>query len=275
MRSSLRFLVPPLFGLAAASFVAGCGGASETTAEDQTAATEASATSSSGGDASESSSPADHPALAPLRPTGADAVLGPLAASPGVEEHAAAALFYAQTDAPGMTLLWGMTAGAVAFDHPRRAELAGAMRGVLERRVIANGDGQVSVRLAPGATPAFQLADGRMVAPMCHLYEVVIGTALAPQASSGWSATTLRAAMDTYAQIAAQGTPVDAVIPLHAWLVQLEAAGHLDGYTAHVFDVATPEDEAKVQAAREWIAANPLQLARATLPIDLVPLPSQ
>jgi hypothetical protein len=246
--------------------ILGCGGATAEQNAEQS-------TGSAGSSATVSEEPARHPALAPLRPGGSDAVLAALAATLSSEAHADAASFYADTDAPGMTIFWGLTAGAAAFDHPRRAELAGAMKRVLQERVVvADGGARISVRFAPGATPAFEQPDGTLLAPVAHLFETVFTAALAPVAAAGWSPESMVGMVDAYAQIAARGTPIDPVAPIQRWLVELRAAGHLNGFALHVFDVAAAEDAAAVEAARQWAGAHPLILERATMPDELVPM---
>lgn len=217
-----------------------------------------------------------HPALAPLRPAGTEAVLASLEEAPRPRGHAEAATRYAGTDAAGMALVWGLTAGAINFDHAWRVEVATTMKQVLsERIVVTEGGAHIAIHLAPGATPALQQPDGSLLAPVAHLFETVFSAAVAPvaaAAANGWSGDAVRGLVDGYAQLVARGTPIDPVMPLNQWLVELRQAGHLDGFALHVFDAATPDDVAAVDAARTWVVDHPLTIDRATLPDDLVPM---
>ncbi len=251
----------------------GCAGS----AEPAPARENDSPSTSGGATAPAEAEPARHPALAPLRPAGSEAVLASLGETPGPRQHADAAAFYADTDAAGMTIVWGLTAGAINFDHAWRADVAAAMKRVLSDRIeVTEGGARTSVRLAPGATPALQQPDGSLLAPTAHLFETVFSAAVAPVAASRsgleWTGETLRQVLDAYTQLAAQGTPIDSVAPINGWLVELQQAGHLDGFAVHVFDAATADDAAAVDAARGWVAAHPPTIDRATMPDDLVPM---
>lgn len=226
---------------------------------------------SSGGSSPAPALPADYQAaLAPLRPAGSDVSLVALSAEPSASAHANAALFYANTDAAGMTLLWGMSSCAGDVDAAHGEEVAQAMRDVLTRRVSGQ-DGELSIRFAPGATPALN-QDGQTYVPLAYLFEQFIGVALAgastTDAGSGWTADVLAEAWSAYLQVSERAPEYKQAVALHGWLARLSAAGHLPGFVAHAFRL--PYDEEKTADARTWALANPLVVPRATLPDDLI-----
>lgn len=233
------------------------------------AANPAPAEPSTGG--SSAALPADYQAaLEPLRPPGSGPSLAALRADRSASAYADAAIHYADTDAAGMTLLWGMTSCALNADAPHGDAVARAMQGVLVRRVTRN-DGELSIRLAPGATPALQRG-GEVFIPLAYFFEQFMGAALAGSSgvreSDGWSANALAEAWSNYLQLSARAAEYNSAVDLHAWLARLAGEGHLAGFVAHAFRL--PAAEASIQAAREWALAHPLVVQRVTLPDDLV-----
>jgi hypothetical protein len=103
--------------------------------------------------------------LAALRPTGTEQALQGLVNTPAdPEAYAKAALAYAATDVPGMTLLWGMGYQAMG-GGPSDAAVAAAFAKVLTERIQATRDAHehvtFHVRLAPGQMPTRQDASRR------------------------------------------------------------------------------------------------------------------
>jgi len=240
-----------------------CGGG----APDEPAGEPASAPPpSSGGEAAAGDEDDFRAQLLPLRPEGSAAILAAVQSPADASAHADAAVFFAGTDVAGMAIVYGLTHGALDFDSARRAEVAGAMQRVLRERVVRSNEGGVSVRLAPGdSAPALATDEGIFV-PLPYLFEQLFGAAAASALVSDAGPAH---AMMMYMQVADNFRRSNAYFPVNDWLLALRDAGHLDAFTAHVFDLSA--DEAALAAAREWIAEHPLEQPRgAPLPDQLV-----
>lgn len=210
-----------------------------------------------------------HPALAPLQPPGSDAVDEGLTRAPRrADAYAESARFYAETDAAGMALLYGLAHVALGGDD---GAVSDAMARVLRERITVTGDTtrrHVSTRLAPGSMPAFASDDGSMRAPVAHVFELALVPALATFLGE-WTMPVVVAMLDGYVQ---RGhSLLDEAVELNGWLGQLAEAGHLPGFAALAFGpglgLEIGEDAA---AAREWIETHPFAPTRAFFPDDLV-----
>lgn len=248
---------------------AACGGAQRNETSHRTSSDEAPARAEP--------APARHPALAPLRPAGADPVLAALERAPAEPgAYARAAAFFADTDVAGMTLLYGLSHVAMGGDPVAVAE---PMARVLRERitVVPTSSGrQVSTRLAPGTMPAFADASGSLEAPLAHLFEVQVTIALAGFGGT-WTLDGVTEAVSAYvAMLRSPNTLLDARLELHQWLLALEGAGHLPSFVALAFGPAFPDQASlATDGARAWIAANPLRPRQALMPDALMPLPQQ
>jgi hypothetical protein len=218
----------------------------------------------------------------PLRPDGSDVVLDRLAGAPtDAAAHAAAARFFANTDAAGMSLIWGTAHAALGGTDPAVPE---AMLSVLRGRVTATSTGttrSVSTRLAPGAVPVLVI-DGVGSAPVAHLYEIRVSPALAIWGGSAIDLGDLTAIVRAISESGHPGAAgFDAHVELVQWIAALTAAGHLDAFVARLFAVALPEQAAahftahpEARAALEaFVAAHPFRPTHAVMPDDLVSFP--
>lgn len=252
----------------------GCGGGSRASERSSSPTAHASSSGST-------STRARHPALAPLRPPGADAALAALEADPpDAEGYARAALFYAGTDAAGMALVYGLSYAAMEPRGARREELGVAMARVLAERITITSDGatrRVATSLAPGAMPAIAAADGSLSAPIAHLFELQMGPALA-RVDGQWTLASIVAVWTSYvALLGQQASPFAAGLELHRWLLDVEGAGHLEAFVTSAFGPAFPDERAQYESSHEgaiaasdvWIAAHPLRPTRGVMPDDL------
>lgn len=248
--------------------IAGCGssGRTQSLASPEAVGVGGSSSGSSSGRAEE----ARHPALAPLRPAGADEVNAALTRAPSdVAANARAAVFYSGTDVAGMALLYGMTHVALSGDGGLVAE---PMVRVLRERIVVRVDGttrHIATRLAPGSMPAIASGDGSLRAPVAHVFELQIGPALATF-EGGWTLAKVVAMLQSLVAGLRDGSPLDSRVELNRWLVRLADAGHLAGFAAVAFGPGLGETSAEVGAARAWIAAHPFRPSHAVLPDDLV-----
>lgn len=210
-------------------------------------------------------------------------MLLPLERSPGEPAALArAATFYAGTDAAGMALLWGLTHAATAPESGEREAIALAMARVLRERItVTSNDGnsrRVSTRLAPGAMPALARPDGSVHAPVAHVFELQFVPALA-RFTGEWRLSDAVTAFAMYVAMIEQNPgPLDGYVELHAWLVRLRAAGHLEAFLIDALGPAFPEEhaaytqsnEAALTAARAYVTEQPLRSSHAVLPDRLV-----
>lgn len=223
--------------------------------------------------------PRMHAALDRLHPEGALPLLERIERTPAdAEAYAQAALFYADTDAPGMTIFWGQTYRLLAPEGPRTEAVVRAMRRVFETRVeVSNGTAQV--RLAPGSMPVIAMDDGRMLAPFAHRYEIVAGMTFAGAVPNTFENIALGLAH--YPEFASpRDFPFQAETELSTYLAALGTAGHLETFAHFVIGPAFPEPWAaytqtngtKLAAFRAHLAANPFTPTVGVRPDDLAPL---
>lgn len=221
--------------------------------------------------------------MALLRPAGAEAALQALSTAPGVTEaYAQAALVYAVTDVPGMSLLWGMTYQAMGGGS-EDAKVAAALAKILNERIQVNHDpvsGRVdfNVRLAPGQMPTRQQADGVVHAPLAHVFEGLFGAALTGFRPP-WTIEQYYDVLSSWAaSVSAHGTPLDEQVPLNTWLVGAAKAGHLEAYCYRLLGSAFPAElkayqrghAAELKGLDVYVKSTPLAPARAPLPDVLV-----
>jgi hypothetical protein len=164
---------------------------------------------------------------------------------------------------------------------PRGDELGGAMARVLAERITITIDGatrHIATSLAPGAMPAIAAADGSLSAPIAHLFELQIGPALA-RVDAQWTLASIVTVWTGYvALVGQQGAPFAAGLELHRWLLELDAAGHLEAFVTSAFGSAFPDERAQygashgdaIAAANTWIAAHPFRPTHGVMPDDLV-----
>jgi hypothetical protein len=232
--------------------------------------------------------PVDSPgfgeAMASLRPAAVAASLAALQAAPQEAPlYAQAALAYAATDVPAMTLIWGMTYQAMG-GGAADAEVAKAIAKVLAERVTvvsdAQGRVQYNVRLAPGQMPARQHADGSIEAPIAHAFEGMFGATLMGFRPP-WSVEEFYDVLSSWAGlVSTRGTPLDELLELNGWLVTLAKAGHLEAYCHRLLGAAFPLELKQYKAghAKEWKALDEyskgtaLRPQHALMPDDLVHL---
>jgi hypothetical protein len=228
-------------------------------------------------------SPGFAAAMATLRPPAAEAAMQGLASAPNdAEAYAKAALAYAPTDVPGMTLLWGVSyqaMGGGSFD----AAVAAALSQVLTERITAKPDEQgrdvrFNLRLAPGQMPARQEADGSVHAPIAHVFEALFGPAVTGFRPP-WTIEQFYDVLSTWVGlIASHGTALDERVELNGWLVTLAKAGHLEAFCYRLLGPAFPaelkayaaKNAAELRAYQEYLKATPLRPKQAYMPDDLV-----
>ena len=227
-------------------------------------------------------SPGFKDALLLLRPPGAEGALQALAKAPAeAEPYAQAALAYATTDVPGMTLLWGLSYQAMG-GGTSDAAVATALAKVLTERILAKPDEQkhvtFNVRLAPGQMPTRQEIDGSVHAPIAHAFEGLFSptvTGFRPP----WTIEQFYDVLSTWtALVATQGTPLDAQVPLDGWLVVVAKAGHLEAFCHQLLGPAFPAELKAYKASnakalkgyREFVKATPLHPNHAAMPDELV-----
>src|SRR5258706_7236422 len=220
--------------------------------------------------------------MARLRPPGTQAALAALAAAPAdAEAYAQAALAFAATDAPAMTLIYGMSYQALGggASTPRVAE---ALSRVLRERIVAQRDEQshsvkYNVRLAPGQMPQRKNADGTTQGPVAHVFEALFSPALTG-ASPPWTVEQFYDALSSWVGVvAAHGTPLDERLELHGWLVALAKSGHLEAYCYALLGPAFPaelkqfrrENAAVIKAYAAYQKDVPLRPTRPPMPDDL------
>lgn len=222
-------------------------------------------------------------ALALLRPASArDALAGLEAAPTDPLAYRRAALAYATTDAPGMSLLWGLTYHA-AGPGESDAKLAAALAQVLTERISAKpaqqGDGfDFSVRLAPGKMPVREHQNGDQQVPLAHAFEAHFALSLAGFRPP-WTLEQFYDVLSNWvAELSTGGSPFKAAVEVDAWLVLLAKAGHLEAYCYQLLGPAYPAElraykighAAELRAYQEYARRDPLQPRHAPLPDELV-----
>lgn len=258
-----------------AAVIAGCGGAARArdTTEGPAPAAAGDARPASRDEADERA-PTLADALAPLRPAGAEAVLGPLTAGPAdASAHARAAVFYGDTRSGGMTLLWGLTHAALGGSDPAVGE---AMGRVLRGRISVRREGtttHIATQLAPGSMPAVVADDGSLTAPVAHLFEGLFAASCA-RFDGTWTLASATEAFAFFVGLSSAQPMLEPHVELMPWLRALAAAGHLEGLVAGLLAPAFPgeiPDAARVGAARAYVAAHPFVPTHAALPDDFIP----
>jgi hypothetical protein len=222
-------------------------------------------------------------ALAPLRPATALSALQALEAAPGdAQAYAQAALAYAETDVPAMTLIWGLqyqAMGGGAAD----AKVAAALAKVLNERILVKrapdtDEVTFNVRLAPGEMPVRQDADGSVHAPLAYAFEALFSTTLAGFRPP-WSIEEFHDVLSSWAGlISTRGTPIDEVLELNGWLVTTAKAGHLEALCHQLLGPAFPDElkaykagsAAELKALKAYLKGNAFKPKRAVVPDDLV-----
>ena len=227
-------------------------------------------------------SPGFAEALATLRPAGTEqARQGLLSAPTSPEAYAEAALAYAPTEVPGMTLLWGMSYQAMGSGVSEEA-VAKAFAKVLTERILAKPDEHqrttFNLRLAPGQMPVRRATDGSTQAPLAHTFEALFGPAVTGFRPP-WTIEQFYDVLSTWTGIvAAHGTALDPQIELDVWLVTVAKAGHLEAFCYQLLGAAFPAElkayklhnAAALKAYRDFVKDGPLRPKRAPMPDELV-----
>jgi hypothetical protein len=222
-------------------------------------------------------------ALAPLRPASALPSLQALQAAPGdAQAYALAALAYAETDVPGMTLIWAVTYQAMG-GGASDAKVATALAKVLADRIVVQrapqaDDVTFNVRLAPGQMPARVNADGSAHAPLAHAFEALFSTTLMGFRPP-WTIESFHDVLSAWAGlVSSRGTPLDEILEINAWLVSTAKAGHLEAFCHQLLGPAFPAElkaykassAAALKAYKDYLKGNALKPSRAALPDSLV-----
>lgn len=217
-----------------------------------------------------------------MRPAGTDGALRALASGPdNADAYAEAALAYAATDVPAMTLLWGLSYQAMGGGAADTA-LAGALAKVLNERILAKPDERhqvtFNVRLAPGQMPMRRELDGSVQAPVAHVFEALFSpsvTGFRPP----WTIEQFYDVLSTWVGVvASQGTALDERVEVDHWLVTTAKAGHLEAFCYQLLGPAFPAqlkaykaaNAAELKAYRDFLEASAFHPARAPMPDDLV-----
>lgn len=111
--------------------------------------------------------------LAALRPDSVTAILTGLDRDPEDPAiYARAAIAYADTDFPAMTLVYGQIYRILATHGPRTVDTTNAMARVLREKVVTDS-GSTTVRwnIAQGEMPLIPTRGGGQLAPFVYLYE--------------------------------------------------------------------------------------------------------
>jgi hypothetical protein len=221
-------------------------------------------------------------ALASLRPAASEPQLQALISAPtDPEAYAQAALAYASTEVPGMTLLWGLSYQAMGGGSSDAA-VAGAVSKVLTERILAKPGEQQQVtfnlRLAPGRMPMRKSADGAVEAPLAHTFEALFGPAVTTF-QPPWTIEQFYDVLSSWTGVvAAHGTALDPNVEVDGWLVTAAKARHLEAFCYQLLGPAFPvelkaykaKNAASLKAYRVFVKGAPLRPKRAPLPDDLV-----
>lgn len=222
--------------------------------------------------------------LASLRPESAQSALAALESAPhDAGAYAQAAIAYSSTEAPVMTLIWGMTHQAMG-GSAAEANVAKAFVKVLTERVVVGKDAagrtEYRVRLAPGQMPVRQYPNGRVEAPLAHAFEGLFGTTLMTF-QPPWSIEEFYDVLSSWAAlVATQGTPLDETLELDGWLVATAKAGHLEAFCYRLLGSAFPAELKQYRAGQpqalkaleQYLMSSPFKPTRAVMPFDLVRL---
>jgi hypothetical protein len=228
-------------------------------------------------------SPGFAAALASLRPAATESALQRLAAAPADPQACAqAALAYAPTDVPAMTLLWGLSYQAMGGGS-EDAAVAAALAKLLSERITATRDEEshqvnFNVRLAPGQMPVRKDTDGAVRAPLAHVFETLFSPAVTGFRPP-WTMEQFYDVLSTWVGIiATHGTPLDEALELHGWLVTLAKAGHLEAFCYQLLGPAFPPElkayktthGAELKAYSDYVKRTPLRPKRGIMPDELV-----
>jgi hypothetical protein len=221
--------------------------------------------------------------MARLRPSGTESAVAALSAAPTeAEPYAKAALAFAPTDVPAMTLIWALTYQAMGGGSSDAA-VASALSLVLRERIrtVHNEQTQrdeLNIRLAPGQMPARQEANGTVLAPIAHVFEMSFSPAFTGM-QPPWTIEQFYDALSAWVgEVASHGTPLDQQLELDAWLVTLAKAGHLEAYCHALLGPAFPAElksyraksAAAYKAYQSYLKSSALHPKQAPLPDDLV-----
>jgi hypothetical protein len=224
-------------------------------------------------------------ALATLRPAGTAEALQRLQATPeDPEAHAAAALAYATTDAPGMSLIWALEYQAMGGTAASK-DVAAAVAKVLNERIVAVHDEKTkevrfNVRLAPGAMPVRQMPDGSALAPVAHVFETLFSPAVT-NFRPPWNIEQFYDALSSWAGVvASHGTPLDTTLEIDRWLVATARAEQLEVFCYELLGPAfAPEYKAfkakhgrELNAYRVYLKQSQLVPKHAVMPDELIKL---
>jgi len=223
-------------------------------------------------------------AIAPLRPPSTAAALQTLEAAPAdAQAYAHAALAYADTDVPAMTLIWGVSYQAMG-GGAADARVAAALAKVLNERIVvlrAKDSDEVTfnLRLAPGQMPVRQNADGSAHAPVPYVFEALFGTTLMGFRPP-WTIELFHDVLSSWAAlVSTRGTPLDDVLEVNGWLVTTAKAGHLEAFCHQLLGAAFAAELRAYKAAggakdlkslKDYLKSDALRPKRAVMPDDLV-----
>jgi hypothetical protein len=228
-------------------------------------------------------SPGFGPALVSLRAAGTENALQALANAPtDPEAYAQAALAYASTDVPGMSMLWGLTYQAMG-GGTSDAAVANAFAKLLTERITAAHDEQTkqvsfNLRLAPGQMPVRKEADGSVRAPLAHVFESLFSPAVTGFRPP-WTIEQFYDVLSTWVGVlATHGSALDDTLELDGWLVTLAKAGHLEAFCYRLLGPAFPAElkaykashSAQLKAYQDFSKASALRPKRAVMPDDLI-----
>lgn len=222
-------------------------------------------------------------ALAKLRPEGTQTLLQALERSPqDASVHAHAAVAFADSDVPGMTLIWGMSYQAMGGGS-EDAAVSQALSRVLVERITAKRDPETkeiafSVRLAPGSMPTREEPDGSVHAPLAHVFESLFAPAVTGFRPP-WTIEQFYDVLSSWAGVvAARGTPLDESLELDAWLVATAKAGHLEAFCQRLLGPAHVAEQraykashgAQLKAYQAYLKTAAFAPKRAPVPDELV-----
>jgi tetratricopeptide (TPR) repeat protein len=183
-----------------------------------------------------------------------------------------AAELYALSDHRALALVYGEMFRLL--DPERSGRTAELMVAVCREAVTTEGSGKAAaatVSLAPRVSSVAVGPDGKPATPLIELplaIQLSLGPALIEAHKQGLSLASLHQARRTLvAAMAKPGGPFkDHKLPLLAWLVALDAAGHLEAYDHWLYGPGFPDEmkrwgeshRKEVQAMTAWAEDHPL-----------------
>ena len=221
--------------------------------------------------------------LAKLRPEGTQVLLAALESGSGsAQAYAQGAVAFAATDVPAMTLIWGMSYQAMGGGS-EDAAVSRAVSRVLVERITAERDPRtqqisLSLRLAPGAMPTREEADGSTRAPFAHVFESLFGPAVRGFRPP-WTIEQFYDVLSSWVGlVASRGTPLDDSLELDAWLVATAKAGHLEAFCHRLLGPAYGAElkayrashAGELKAYQAYLRTAAFAPKRAPLPDELV-----